>query len=1134
MGLNPLSTSRKYIRRPIPDEGRKVLYRLLLFAVAVVYALVFVLDYLLQLHFTFFLLLSLFGFVILTLLYMWFRVSGTQEVIVDEEQVPLEEEKKVVPAFEDPVFIISTSSGLILDCSDEALRLFETDDKNSLLGHDLNSFMTADWTPEEKLQIRRSLDSQGRASATAEYVSLRGRKFRGVMQVVKSTVDDQRVLTARITDLSNLKAEQEKSDVSTFASSLDTFDITYKKYFEEGFQAMAFVGINYKFTRANKAFCNLTGYSEQELQQMSFLDILHPDDKEKERKNVSLLFRGEVPISKKEKRFIKRNNEVIWVNASSTLARDERGRPQFVITMVENITQRKRIERSMSDSKEKLNALVENAEYSILSVDKHHTILLINSKLCDILFALTGIVVETGFNLLDILPENFHAEYTDLHKRALQGESFVHDRNVVMHGKRVDIEIVVTPVKDDFTNVMSVSLFGHDITDRKKSEQQLIQGKQQAEAATEAKSSFLATMSHEIRTPLNGVIGMGKLLNQTALNPKQQDYVDSILLSGEALLSVINDILDFSKIESAKMELEHKPFPVKRAIEETFDLMSSKAIEKQLSLQYTIARNVPTYIYGDITRLRQIMMNLVGNAIKFTPKGIITISVSVSKDSEGKIDLLFEVKDTGVGIPPEKIGKLFRSFSQADAGTARTYGGTGLGLAICKNLVELMGGKIWVNSIPGQGSNFQFTIRTEPVASADTPRNTGNGSNKLVNSHVLLISDDQTEADIYSNYFRRWNMIPRSTDDASKAMDLIGKGDEFNLVLIDAQMISAKALNLAEQIRQVRRKGELPIVIFNAVESDDVVFDYSGDVISAVIPKNVDRSKILDILIGVFSIEDHTRNQHDKDLGRMDIKLAQHVPVKILIAEDNIINQKLAMNIFEGLGYKPTMVGNGLEVIEALRKENFDLIFMDVQMPELDGLEATRFIIQKMHLEHRPIIVAMTAFALEGDKEKCMEAGMDDYISKPFLIEEIVERIRKWGGRYIQVRTEMSQQQAIRKVEVNPNAIIDMAVVQRLRDMTMGSDPTFFTQVLAMFVDQGREITRDIEKMCKEKDWQGMSKLAHKLKGSALNIGANHLAEICRQIEAIGKSPNPTDCASLVPQLQEHWKKTEVELGKLS
>ena len=324
--------------------------------------------------------------------------------------------------------------------------------------------MTADWTPEEKLQIRRSLDSQGRASATAEYVSLRGRKFRGVMQVVKSTVDDQRVLTARITDLSNLKAEQEKSDVSTSASSLDTFDITYKKYFEEGFQAMAFVGINYKFTRANKAFCNLTGYSEQELQQMSFLDILHPDDKEKERKNVSLLFRGEVPISKKEKRFIKRNNEVIWVNASSTLARDERGRPQFVITMVENITQRKRIERSMSDSKEKLNALVENAEYSILSVDKHHTILLINSKLCDILFALTGIVVETGFNLLDILPENFHAEYIDLHKRALQGESFVHDRNVVMHGKRVDIEIVVTPVKDDFTNVMSVSLFGHDIT----------------------------------------------------------------------------------------------------------------------------------------------------------------------------------------------------------------------------------------------------------------------------------------------------------------------------------------------------------------------------------------------------------------------------------------------------------------------------------------------------------------------------------------------------------------------------------------------------------------------------------------------------------------------------------------------
>ncbi len=1134
MGFYPLSSKIKNIRRPIPDEGRKVLYRLLLVAVAVVYALVFVLDYLLQLHFTFFLLLSLFGFVILTLFYMWFRVSGTQEIIEEEQEEIVEEEKIIQPVFEDPVFYISASTGLILDCSDEALRLFETEDKNALLGHDLNSFMVTDWTLEEKKQIRRGLESQGRASAKAEYVSLKGKKFRGLMQAVKTSSPSESLLTVRITDLSFLKAESvQDAELSKPPVAVES-DPTSKRLFEDGLQAMAFIGMNYKFTRANKAFCNLLGYTEFELQQLSFLDVLHPEDKEKEKKNISAIFRGDVPLSKREKRFIKRNNEVIWVNETASLSRDEKGRPQFVITMVENITQRKRVERSMADSKNKLSALVENAEYSILSVDKHHTILLINSKLCDILFGLTGIVVETGYNLLDILPENFHPEYLEMHKRALVGEHFVQERNVVMHGKRIDIEIVVTPVKDDYSNVISVSLFGHDTSERKKSEQKLIQEKNEAEAAAEAKSSFLATMSHEIRTPLNGVIGMGKLLNQTSLSPKQQDYVDSILLSGEALLSVINDILDYSKIESAKMELEHKPFPIKRAIEETFDLMSSKAIEKNLALQYSIARNVPTYIYGDITRLRQIMMNLVGNAIKFTPKGIVTISVSLLKEQENKIDLLFEVKDTGVGIPPDKIGKLFRTFSQADASTAKTYGGTGLGLAISKNLVELMGGRIWVDSVPGQGSNFQFTIRTESVSKSDTPRSTGNGSNKLVNSHVLLISDDKTEADIYSNYFRRWNMVPRSIDDAGKALELVRTNSELNLVLIDAQMISAKALNLAEQIRQIRRKGELPIVLFNADESDNVVFDYSGEIVSAVIPKNVDRSKVLDILIGVFSIEDHSRSQHNKDLGRMDIKLAQHVPVKILIAEDNLINQKLALNIFEGLGYSPKMVNNGLEVIDALRKESYDLIFMDVQMPELDGLETTRFIIQKMDLVQRPIIVAMTAFALEGDKEKCMEAGMDDYISKPFLLEEIVERIRKWGGRYIQARAEMEQQNNHRNTEKPSNAVLDMAVVQRLRDMTAGSDPTFFSNVIAMFVEQGREITAEIEKLSKSEDWRAMSKLAHKLKGSALNIGANLLAEVCRQIELVGESPSPADCLALLPTLMKEWKKTEEAFGKLS
>ncbi|HNP99548.1 MAG TPA: PAS domain S-box protein, partial [Bacteroidia bacterium] len=391
-----MSKTPRNIRRPIPDEGRKVLYRLLLFAVAVVYALVFVLDYLLQLHFTFFLLLSLFGFVILTLLYMWFRVSGSQELIPEEdsnekENVEPEENRTKsnagIPAFPDALFIISTTSGLILDCSEEAMRLFETTDKNTLLGSDLSRFMAEDWSKEEKKQIRRSLDRQGKANAKGSFVSLKGGKFSGMVQMVKNQEPGERSLMLRITETHGDQNYQNINSSNAESVSGQAKDSPMAKYFEEGMQAMALIGMNYKFTRANKAFCDLLGYTEIELQQISFPDIVHPEEKEKERKNLSALFRNEVPLSKREKRLVKRNNDVIWVTSHSTTVLDELGRPQFIITMVENITQKKRIERTLYDRKEKLNALVENAEYSILSVDKHHTILLINSKLSDLLFA---------------------------------------------------------------------------------------------------------------------------------------------------------------------------------------------------------------------------------------------------------------------------------------------------------------------------------------------------------------------------------------------------------------------------------------------------------------------------------------------------------------------------------------------------------------------------------------------------------------------------------------------------------------------------------------------------------------------------------------------------------------------------
>ena len=1110
---------------PHSEEGRKILYRLLLLAVVVVYALIFVLDYMLKLHFTFFLLLSLFGFVIVMLFYMLFRVrnleknsSEPKNEMVDENsnatgQVVIDES-----FFNDIIFFINPLTGLTIECNEAALKYFEADRADQLTGIDLTELFDASWNSEERLKIKEGLEKPGVADVHGIFRTLKGKTFEGRLQAIRISKANKSIISVRIFPSSPDETVKEKAMPDEKANWFD----------DAGF-SMAFIGLNYNFTNVNTEFCRLTGYTANELKRISVIDLLHPDDRMNEKKLLSGLFRGEIEVIKKEKRMIRRNNEVIWVKTSASLSRDQNGHPKFVIMMAENITQQIRIDRIFTDNKNKLNSLVANAEYSVVTVDRRHTILLINSRLSDIIFAQTGIVVETGFNLLEILPKTFHKDYLDIHSRAFNGEQFIFERGFTVNGRRSDIEIVVTPVKEENGFIMTISVFGHDISERKKQEEELIKAKEEAESATQAKSGFLAMMSHEIRTPLNGVIGMGRLLSQTPLSPRQQDFVDSILLSGDALLSVINDILDYSKIESSKMELVFKPLNLKRCIEETFDLLAAKAIEKNLSLQYSIARELPTYIYGDLTRIRQILMNLISNAIKFTLKGKITINVSRNKSEGNKLELRFDVQDTGIGIAPEKIGRLFRSFAQADAGTAKMYGGTGLGLVICKNLVELMGGKIWVESKEGKGSDFIFTIKTEAVSKDDVPKNHKKGTNRLVNSYVLIISDDKTESELYSDYFKRWGMIPQIANDVKKAVDFIRDRKDFNLILIDAQIITENPLRLAEEIRNVRSKEELPVILFNADKTDDILFDYTGNIISAVIPKNVDRSKVLDILIGVFAVEEHQRSRDESSINEQNRKLAEEIPLKILIAEDNLINQKLAQNIFEGLGYKPVMVSNGLQVIDELRKENFDLIFMDVQMPEMDGFETTKFIIHKLKPSKKPAIVAMTAFALEGDKEKCIAVGMDDYISKPFLIEEIVEIIRKWGKG----NKNKNSSSEVNISKPDTQLIVNLKTLNRLKEMTGEGDLAFFKKVLKMFISQGDELLVEIADALTARDTTKLGSLAHKFKGSALNLGAEAIAETCRVIELKGRVNDATGMEELVKKLTRDFSFTKAELNSI-